>query len=84
MSDEPSPMPWNVRVDPDRYAIILGSDGLSVAEELYAADAALIVRAVNMHDELVAALEACATGAPSLSAALDQARSLLTRAKEWT
>lgn len=63
-----SPLPWSVktRMKPHPssgdYLQIASSDKTGVADFLTPEDAALIVRAVNSHAALVAALEACRDG----------------------
>jgi hypothetical protein len=86
-SDETSPRPWVVSEDrnPD-YADILDNLGYAVTIGcIPRGNAALIVRAVNMHDELVAELKKLVV---VLEAPGDgfcyEARTLLTRAKEGT
>lgn len=105
MSDETSPRPWRC----DSEGRVFDADGTEIfvvtTDEMGAAfsaalptDAALIVRAVNMHDELVGALEfmldnlqtserkgvPLASLSPLHREKLNQARALLTRAKEGT
>lgn len=94
MSDETSPRPWrwvttppkDVLNDADGVAIIVVERGTLPSD----ANAALIVRAVNLHDELVAMVERLISDGVAYSCtdtavdAIYDAGELLTRAKEGT
>lgn len=68
VTDTSKPGKWQRRVD--------GGDGVFATQ-----DAAFIVRAVNAHDELVAALDALITESPNQTKAGDMARAILAKVK---
>jgi len=57
---EPTPRPWTAQgqtVPAGEFWAVEGANAETIAESTSEADAALIVRAVNAHDDLVAALQ---------------------------
>ena len=74
------PLPWSVREDADGLASVIDSNGFAVLIGVTVDEAALIVRAVNCHDELVRMLRfVCGARGLGRMALIDEARELLKK-----
>jgi hypothetical protein len=79
---ERTPTPWQIYSDADPYHVQIkgihpGTGGAHVADVLFPANAAFIVKAVNCHDALVGALQLIA-GMSDDSFARNVAENILT------
>ena len=79
---EHTSIPWTIHEDDDHFWRIRAQGKRLIAAELFANDAAFIVRAVNCHDELVEALEGASQELNILLVAYEQPKDDIRRTIE--